>query len=226
MKLTLIAVACLAGATLLQADSKSDQRLQQAATVFTEAMEMKDQSIPQDLLNKAHCVVIVPGLKKGAFIIGGKFGRGFAHCRGNGGQGWTAPAAMRVEGGSFGLQIGGSETDVIMLVMNESGKNKLISSKFTLGGDASAAAGPVGRTAAAQTDVQMRAEILTYSRARGVFAGISLDGATLRPDSDVNELLYGSDLTNRKILSGDVPPPEAAKQLLSTLNKYSPKEMK
>jgi lipid-binding SYLF domain-containing protein len=226
MKLSMITIVLLAGASLLQADSKSNQRLQQAAAVFTEAMEMKDQSIPQDLLNKAHCVVIVPGLKKGAFIIGGKFGRGFAHCRANGGQGWTAPAAMRVEGGSLGFQIGGSETDVIMLVMNESGKNKLISSKFTLGGDASAAAGPVGRTAAAQTDVQMRAEILTYSRARGVFAGISLDGATLRPDSDVNEILYGSDRPNREILSGEVPPPEAAKQLLSTLNKYSPKEMK
>jgi len=224
MKRTLLA-AFLACASLLQAESKSEQRLHESAGVFAETMGMKDQSIPQDLLNKAHCVVIIPGMKKGAFFFGGKYGRGFALCRGEGGKGWTAPAAMRVEGGSFGLQFGGSETDVIMLVMNQKGKDKLISSKFTLGGDASAAAGPVGRTASAQTDAQMRAEILTYSRARGVFAGISLDGATLRPDSDVNELLYNSGVSNREILSGAVPPPPASERLQKALTKYSPNEM-
>ena len=224
MKRTLLA-AFLACASLLQAESKSEQRLQESADVFAETMGMKDQSIPQDLLNKAHCVVIIPGMKKGAFFFGGKYGRGFALCRGQDGKGWTAPAAMRVEGGSFGLQFGGSETDVIMLVMNQKGKDKLISSKFTLGGDASAAAGPVGRTASAQTDAQMRAEILTYSRARGVFAGISLDGATLRPDSDVNELLYNSGVSNREILSGAVPPPPASERLQKALTKYSPNEM-
>jgi len=225
MKRSLL-IAFLAAGTLLHGESKAVKRLGAAADVFVETMEMKDQGIPQDLLNKAHCVVIVPGMKKGAFIFGGKFGRGFSLCRKSSGPGWSAPAAVRVEGGSFGFQIGGSETDVIMLVMNKKGKDKLIGSKFTLGGDASVAGGPVGRSAAAQTDAQMRAEILTYSRSRGVFAGVSLDGATLRPDTDVNEILYGSDISNREILSGAVTPPESAKRLLSVLNKYSPREMK
>lgn len=225
MKLSLL-IAFLAAGTVLLGESKSVKRLNDAADVFVETMQMKDQSIPQDLLNKAHCVVIVPGMKKGAFIFGGKFGRGFSVCRKPSGRGWGAPAAVRVEGGSFGFQIGGSETDVIMLVMSKKGEEKLIRSKFTLGGDASVAGGPVGRTAAAQTDAQMRAEILTYSRSRGVFAGISLDGATLRPDSDVNEILYGSDVPNREILSGTVAPPKSAGRLLSELNKFSPREMK
>jgi lipid-binding SYLF domain-containing protein len=165
-------------------------------------------------------------MKKGAFIIGAKYGRGFISCRKASGQGWTAPGAVRVEGGSVGFQIGGSETDVIMLVMNERGKDKLLASKFTVGGDASAAAGPVGRTAAAQTDAQMRAELLTYSRSRGLFAGVSLDGATLRYDADANKNLYGRQISNREIVNNDVPAPAAATDLIGLLNKYSPTEMK
>ncbi len=202
------------------------QRLENAAEALKEAMNMKEKSIPQDLLNKAHCVIVIPGMKKGAFMFGAKYGKGFLVCRGKRGIGWTAPGAVRIEGGSFGLQIGGSETDVIMLVMNEKGKKKLLASKFTVGGDASAAAGPLGRTAAAQTDAQMRAEILTYSRSRGVFAGISLDGATLRPADDDNAKLYGRRITNREIILRGVKPPPQAKRLLSVLNRYSSRESK
>jgi len=210
----------LAGSLLL-AQSEAEKRLDEAALVLQETMEMADQGIPHDLLNKAHCAVIIPEMKKGAFIFGGKYGRGYISCRKVGGGGWSAPAGMRVEGGSFGLQIGGSETDVIMLVMNERGKDKLLSSKFTIGADASAAAGPVGRTAAAQTDAQMRAELLTYSRARGIFAGVSLDGATLRYDADANKLLYGRQISNREIINTNVEPPSAAGELLRLLTKYS-----
>ena len=184
-------------------------------------MRTKDREIPQDLLEKAQCIVLVPGLKKGAFIVGGKFGRGFVLCRGESNRSWSAPAAVRVEGGSVGFQIGGSETDVIMLVLNARGMEKLLSSKFTLGGDASVAAGPVGRSAAAETDATMRAEILTWSRSRGVFAGIALNGATLRPDEEANEELYERKLENRTILTGGVSPPKDAAPLIAALNKYS-----
>jgi lipid-binding SYLF domain-containing protein len=184
-------------------------------------MAAPDKGIPQNLLDKADCIVIVPGLKKGAFVFGAKYGRGFFSCRAKGGVGWTAPAAVRVEGGSFGLQIGGSETDVIMLVMNQHGADRLLSSKFTLGGDASVAAGPVGRTATAETDAYMTAEILTWSRARGLFAGISLSGATLRQDLDTNKALYGRRLQNKEIIQGNVAPPPAAKHFIAVLNKYS-----
>jgi len=198
------------------------ERLEHAATVMSEIMSAPDKGIPQDLLEKAHCVVIVPGLKKGAFVVGGQYGRGFMTCRRQTGTGWSAPAAVRVEGGSFGFQIGGVETDAVMLVMNEGGAKKLMSSKFTLGGDASVAAGPVGRTSAAQTDAKLQAEILTYSRARGVFAGIALNGATLRPDDEANKELYGNgDLKTKDIVTGDTKPPEPARPLISLLNKYS-----
>jgi lipid-binding SYLF domain-containing protein len=198
------------------------ERLQAATNVLSEIMSAPDKGIPQDLLEKSHCIVIVPGLKKGAFIVGGKYGRGFITCRRSTGVGWSAPAAIRVEGGSFGFQIGGSETDAVMLVMNESGAKKLMSSKFTLGADASVAAGPVGRTSAAQTDAKMTAEILTYSRSRGVFAGVALDGATLRPDGESNKELYGDDkLTNEQIVMGKTKTPEPARPLISLLNKHS-----
>jgi lipid-binding SYLF domain-containing protein len=198
------------------------ERLKSADAVLTEIMQTSDKAIPQDLLGKAACIVIVPGLKKGAFIVGGKFGRGFLLCRSASGSGWSAPGAITVEGGSFGFQIGGEETDAIMLVMNERGAKKLMASKFTLGGDASAAAGPVGRTSSAETDLQMNAQILTYSRARGVFAGISLNGATLRPDKDTNKELYGSNLTNQEIvLENKAKAPAAAAELRSHLSKYS-----
>ena len=212
-------------ASLVFGANDAVKRLQASATTISEIMGASDKSIPQDLLDKADCVVIVPGLKKGAFIIGGKFGRGFATCRKEA-AGWSAPAAMRVEGGSFGFQIGGSETDVIMLVMNKSGMDKLFTSKFTLGADASVAAGPVGRTSSAETDALMRAEILTYSRSRGVFAGIALNGATLRPDDDTNRDLYGSALTTKEIVMGNTAPPAAASALLADLNKYSSRRSK
>lgn len=185
-------------------------------------MAAPDKGIPQELLEKAHCIVIVPGLKKGAFIIGGKYGKGFMSCRRGSGVGWSAPASMRVEGGSFGFQIGGSETDAIMLVMNERGATKLMESKFTLGGDASVAAGPVGRSSEANTDAKMQAEILTYSRSRGAFAGIALDGATLRPDGEGNKELYGNkDLTSQQIVMKTTKIPATARPLIAQLNKYS-----
>jgi len=196
------------------------QRLDEASAVFQEIMSTPDRSIPQDLLDKAHCIVIVPGLKKGAFIFGAKYGKGFLSCRAKG-KGWSAPGTIRVEGGSVGFQIGGSESDVIMLVMNERGANKLLSSKFTLGGEGEVAAGPVGRQASAQTDAMMRAEILSWSRSRGVFAGISLQGATLRQDLDDNAVIYGKKLTNKEIVQSGVATPKAAEPLISLLNKYS-----
>ncbi|MGI8989495.1 MAG: lipid-binding SYLF domain-containing protein [Bryobacteraceae bacterium] len=199
----------------------ADQRLQSATTVRSEAMNTPDKGIPQELIEKAQCVVIVPSVKKAAFIVGGKYGKGFVVCRRKSGTGWGAPAAVKVEGGSFGFQIGGSETDVVMLVMNDSGAKHLLSSQFTLGGDASIAAGPVGRTATADTDASMRAEILSYSRARGVFAGIALNGATLREDKEGNMELYGSEMSNKDIIMGGTKAPAAASQLESMLNKYS-----
>ncbi len=208
-------------AVALNAATEADKRLEAASTVFSEVMSISEKSIPQDLLNSAECVVIVPGMKKGAFIVGGKYGRGFMSCRKSGGLGWSAPGAIKVEGGSFGFQIGGAETDVIMLVMNKSGVSKLMSSKFTLGADASVAAGPVGRESSAATDAKFRAEILTYSRSRGAFAGIALQGATLRPDNDANEELYGKGKMNADIIQGDTEVPPTATSLLTALNKYS-----
>ncbi|MDX1980065.1 MAG: lipid-binding SYLF domain-containing protein [Bryobacteraceae bacterium] len=220
MLLRTILIAPLA-ATLLFGGKEEDDRLNNAAGMFEEIMGIKDKEIPQDLLDRAACAVLVPSLKKGAFIFGAKYGRGFVVCRKKDGAGWSAPGAVRVEGGSFGLQIGGSETDVVMLVMNERGATRLLSSKFTIGGDASAAAGPVGRTASAETDATMRAEILTWSRARGVFAGISLQGATLRPDREAILGLYGKEMSNKDIVQGDIAAPASAEKLLGLLNKYS-----
>ncbi len=218
LPLFLLTSACV----LYAAEKNPDaERLNRSAEVFQEIMAAPDKGIPQDLLDKSACIVIVPGVKKGAFIFGAKYGRGFFSCRAKGGVGWAAPAAVRVEGGSFGLQIGGSETDVVMLVMNERGATRLLSSKFTLGGDASVAAGPVGRTATAETDAYMSAEILTWSRARGVFAGLSLSGATLRQDLDTNKALYGKALQNKEIIGTSIAPPAAAKEFLAVLNKYS-----
>src|SRR4051794_36334659 len=165
--------ACVCALPLAAAE-KADERLDDAATLISEIMATPDKSIPQDLFEKAQCAVVIPGMKKGAFVVGGKYGRGFATCRKSSGTGWSAPGAVRVEGGSFGLQIGGSSTDVVLLVMNESGMKKLLTSKFTLGADAAVAGGPVGRSASAQTDAMMHAEILSWSRSRGAFAGLSL----------------------------------------------------
>jgi lipid-binding SYLF domain-containing protein len=220
-KMLWIAAVALAGTGALNAANDAAKRLDEAAAVLTEVMSAPDKGIPQDLLNKAACIVIVPGLKKGAFVVGVKYGRGFINCRHSSGHGWSAPAGVRVEGGSVGFQIGGSETDVIMLVMNQRGVNKLLSSKFTLGADASAAGGPVGRTSSALTDAQMHAEILTWSRARGLFAGISLEGATLRPDGDANQEMYNTKTTNKAIVTGNTKPPAAGAKLEAELNRYS-----
>jgi lipid-binding SYLF domain-containing protein len=211
----------LLSSSLVAAENDVSHRLQDAAAVFSEIMAAPDKDIPQDLLEKAHCVVIVPSLKTGAFIVGAKYGKGFLVCRERGGKGWSAPAAVRIEGGSVGFQIGGSETDVVMLVMNERGAEKLLSSRFTLGGEGEVAAGPVGRTTTAQTDAWMSAEILSWSRSHGVFAGVSLQGATLRQDTDDNAALYGKRLDNRDIVKGTVAPPPAAERLLSLLSRYS-----
>lgn len=207
--------------SFLSGAEADDKRLAAATDVFRDVMSGGDKAIPQDLLEKSECAVIVPGLKKGAFIVGGKFGRGFVLCRNTNRVGWGSPAAVRVEGGSIGFQIGGAETDVILLVMNRRGAERLLSSKFTLGGEASVAAGPVGRDAQAQTDASMRAEILSWSRQRGVFGGISLQGATMREDKDVNKELYGNTMTNREVVEKNPPPPKAAAGLLAELNRYS-----
>ena len=200
---------------------KVDDRLNASADTLTDMMRAADKGIPQDLIDKAHCVVVVPGMKKAGFIFGAKYGRGFAACRRSGGSGWSAPGAMRVEGGSVGFQIGASETDVVLLVMNDGGMKHLLSDKFTIGGEATAAAGPVGRDASAQTDAMLKAEMLSYSRSRGLFAGISLEGATLRPDEETNRELYGRAATNREILTGDFKTPAPAEKFEHSLNRES-----
>jgi SH3 domain-containing YSC84-like protein 1 len=221
MKKALVLIAALGCSPLgLLADTAAE-RLEESARIMHEIMQSPDQGIPQDLLNKAYCVVIVPSLKKGAFVVGGQYGKGFTICRRGAGMGWGAPGAVRVEGGSFGFQIGGSATDVVMLVMNEHGMKDLDKDKFTLGGDASIAAGPVGRTATANTDAYMTAEILSWSRTKGLFAGVSLSGASLRPDRDSNMELYGAKLDNKQILMTKTQPPAAAHALIAELDRYS-----
>jgi lipid-binding SYLF domain-containing protein len=220
----MILAATLAIVPLLAHDSESAKRLNEAAAVFSEVMATPDKGIPEDMLEKAHCIVIVPGLKTAAFLVGGKYGKGYLLCRKKKGVGWSAPGTVRIEGGSFGFQIGGSTTDLIMLVMSERGADKLLSSKFTLGAEGSVAAGPVGRTATAQTDLQMHAEILSWSRSQGVFAGLALEGATLRQDLDDNASLYGKRLENRQIVTTSVHSPAAAAKLIGLLNRQSTRE--
>lgn len=226
MRLTVrvILMAALAMVPLLAKDNEPAERLNEAAAVLTEIMATPDKGIPEDMLGNAHCIVIVPSLKTAAFIVGGKYGKGVVSCRNKSGKGWSAPGTVRIEGGSVGFQIGGSTTDLIMLVMTQRGADKLLASKFTLGAEGSVAAGPVGRTATAQTDAQMRAEILSWSRSQGVFAGLSLQGATLRQDLDDNATLYGKKLENRQIVTKGVRAPQAAAKLIALLNKYSPRE--
>jgi len=226
MRKTLVTILAIAGtmssaAFAADRDIKFDDLLDASADTLTDMMHAADKGIPQDLLDKSHCVVVVPGMKKAGFIFAAKYGRGFAVCRRQGGSGWSAPAAMRVEGGSVGFQIGASETDIVLLVMNEGGMKHLLSDKFTIGGEATAAAGPVGRDATAQTDAMLHAEMLSYSRARGLFAGISLEGAPLRPDGDTNRELYGHDSTNREILTGDYKTPAAAAKFERALHRES-----
>src|SRR5580700_7158150 len=222
-KLILLPCLLLAGLTPLMAEAASE-RLQESAVVLREILSAPDQSIPRDLLNDAHCVVIVPGMKSAAFVVGARYGRGFIICRQDARFGWGAPAAVRIECGSFGFQIGASETDVVMLVMNRRGMDKLLQSKFTLGGSAEVAAGPVGRSITAQTDAEMTAKVLSYSRSRGVVAGIALQGATLRQDLDENQDLYVRRLPNRQIVMKSVAEHAAASELLAVLNLHSSHE--
>lgn len=223
MQLRYWMMSLLIAASPLVAGKDETNRLKAATTTLAELAGTGDSGIPKDLIAKSVCAIVIPGVKKGGFIVGGKYGRGFASCR-NGKGGWTGPAGMRVEGGSFGLQIGGAESDVVLLVMNKSGMQKLLKSQFTLGGEASAAAGPVGREAQAMTDAMMRAEILSWSRSRGVFGGLALQGATLREDKEPNEALYGKETSNEDILSGKAVAPTAAasREFIRTLARFSP----
>ena len=205
--------------------SKDDDRLRNCGSVLKEILDVPD-NIPQDLLDKADCVVVFPSVLKAAFIVGGSYGRGAMSCRkGEEFRGpWGAPTMMALEGGSFGFQIGGEATDFVLLVMNEGGARGILSSKVKLGADASVAAGPVGRDSSADTDVSLRAEILSYSRARGLFAGVSLEGSTIRPDNGDNRRVYGRNIPAKEIvLSGDVAAPRAAERMISTLDTRTPK---
>jgi lipid-binding SYLF domain-containing protein len=227
-QVAVIAIAGFIGVTAFAADreAKVEDRLDASAETLGEMMHASDSGVPQDLIDKARCVVVVPGMKKAGFIFGAKYGRGFAVCHRAGGVGWTAPAAVAVEGGSFGFQIGASETDVVLLVMNEGGMKHLLSDKFTLGGEASVAAGPVGRNLTAQTDAMMNTEMLSYSRSRGLFAGLSLEGASLRPDGDTDRELYGRDITNREILTGVIKTPAVAGKFERALHREAPARTK
>jgi len=222
----IILAAALAIAPLMAQQSKQAKRLDDSTMVLSEIMATPDKSIPQDLLQKAQCIVVVPDEKGAAFLVGAKFGTGYLSCRKTSGTGWSAPATIRIEGGSIGFQIGAKETDVIMLIMNEGGERKLMESKFTLGGDASVAAGPVGRSSSAQTDAQLHAEVLSWSRTKGLFAGLSLEGATLRPDVDDNARLYGARLDSRQIVTTRTKLPKAAARFVAELNKDSDQEHK
>jgi SH3 domain-containing YSC84-like protein 1 len=226
---SLIGVPYLFNPASTRADDKGkdEDRLNSAGQVIKEILDIPDD-IPQSLLDKADCVIVLPSVLKAAFMIGGSYGRGAMTCRsGDNFQGpWGAPTMMALEGGSFGFQIGGQATDFVLLVMNQDGARAILNSKVKLGANASAAAGPVGRDAEADTDVTLRAEVLTYSRSRGLFAGISLEGSTLRPDNDANARIYGKTLDAKEIsLHSAVPSPEAARLLINTLNQHSPKNL-
>src|SRR5229473_911843 len=215
----------LAGVASASDQTKDDERLRNSGTVLKEILDVPD-SIPQDLLDKADCVVVFPSVLKAAFIVGGSYGRGAMSCRkGENFRGpWGAPTMMALEGGSFGFQIGGQATDFVLLVMNERGASGILASKVKLGADASVAAGPVGRDASAESDATLRAEILSYSRARGLFAGVSLEGSTIRPDNGDNQHVYGKKIPAREIvLHGHVAIPLAAQRMVSTLDSRTPR---
>jgi SH3 domain-containing YSC84-like protein 1 len=197
-----------------------DRRIHESSVVLNEIMNAGDKAIPDDLLHKAQCVGIVPNLKRAGFIVGAKYGKGVLTCRTS--DGWSGVSTIRIEGGSIGFQIGAGETDVVFVVMNRSGEEKLLRDKFTVGGDATAMAGPIGRSTTAETDAMMSAEILSWSRSRGIFAGVSLAGATLRPDNDDNAKVYGHPVTQREILEGHARDPHAATPLYDELNRWAP----
>jgi len=215
-----IACCALAGSLAFGQKTASD-RLAAATEDLQEMMHAEDKGIPQDLLNKATCVVVVPNLKKAGFIVGGEYGKGFFTCRKSSGVGWSAPGSLRITGGKFGLLIGGAETDLIMLVMNKSGMEHMIKDKTQLGGELSAAAGPIGRDSSAMTDAAMRAEILTYSRQRGIFGGIDLTGAAVTEDKEANRQLYGKEIDNKQIIAGGIATPADAKPFLHALTRQS-----
>jgi SH3 domain-containing YSC84-like protein 1 len=224
-KLVTTSLAILLAFAVSPARAESaNERLKEATEVLQDLMGTEDKGIPRDLLEKAQCAIIIPGAKKGGFFVGAQYGRGFAICRNASLRGWGAPAAVRMEGGSVGLQIGAAETDIFMLVMNDKGMRHLLESKFTLGGEAGVAAGPVGRDSTARTDAQFQAGILSWSRSRGAFAGLTLSGGTLRNDLDENEELYGKRVTNKEVLTGGVKPTPEAAGLIAALNRFNPSE--
>jgi lipid-binding SYLF domain-containing protein len=225
--LAVVLLACVLPVVAEEKEEKVGDRINESAVVIREILGMPD-TIPKDLLNKTDCMVIYPSVKKAAFIVGGSYGRGLITCRkGKDFSGsWSAPAMFALEGGSFGFQIGAQATDFVLLIMNESGANSVMSSKVKLGADASVAAGPVGRAASAETDIVMKAEILSYSRSKGLFAGVSLEGSTMRSDDGANKTLYGKELSAKEIVrEGKVAPPAAAQRLLAILGKASPKHV-
>jgi lipid-binding SYLF domain-containing protein len=225
MSLMLVVLPILSSSASAAGPEKDEDRLRNSGTVLKEILDVPDD-IPQDLLDKAACVVVFPSVLKAAFIVGGSYGRGAMSCRrGEDFRGsWGAPTMLALEGGSFGFQIGGEATDFVLLVMNERGASGILSSKVKLGADASVAAGPVGRTASAETDATLRADILSYSRARGAFAGVALEGSTIRPDNGANKQIYGQEVPAREIvLSGHVAVPVSAQRLISTLDSRTPR---
>jgi len=210
----------LASSAVASSDRNDDvKRIQRATEVLHEIMATPDKAIPQELLESAKCIAIIPGEKKAAFVVGGNYGKGLATCRTA--AGWSAPLFLAVGGGSFGFQIGGSSTDVVMVFRSERGMRSLLSDKFKIGADATAAAGPVGRHAAADTDAKLNAEILTWSRSKGLFAGISLDGAVVQADESGDRAMYGNNVNRREIVDGSVSPPEAAMPLLTEIAQYT-----
>jgi lipid-binding SYLF domain-containing protein len=219
-RLVFLVVVALAAAAWAQGNREKEvERVQSAATVLDEIMSAPDKGIPEEVIGSAECVAVVPSLLKGGFVVGGAYGKGVTTCRTA--NGWSAPAFFRVEGGSVGFQIGGQAVDLVMLIMNEHGMRNLLSSKFKLGADASAAAGPVGRHAEAATDWKMRAEVLTYSRARGLFAGVSLNGAVVKQDKDDTRDFYGRMVPFRTILTGQISPPPGSQPFLAAVAKYA-----
>jgi SH3 domain-containing YSC84-like protein 1 len=224
MSMLFVALPILSAPAWADNQEKDGDRLKNSGTVLKEILDVPDD-IPQDLLDKADCVVVFPSVLKGAFIVGGSYGRGAMSCRkGQDFKGrWGAPTMMALEGGSFGFQIGGEATDFVLLIMNERGASAVLKSKVKLGADASVAAGPVGRTASAETDATLRADVLSYSRARGAFAGIALEGSTIRPDGGANQTIYGKKIPAKQIVrSGKVAVPPAAQKMIATLNSRTP----
>jgi SH3 domain-containing YSC84-like protein 1 len=216
----LLAAALIAVPAFAAQDTVTD-RLHAATQDLHEMMNASDKGIPQDLFSRAQCVVVIPDLKKAGFVVGGEYGAGFFTCRKPSGVGWSAPGSVKITGGKFGFLIGGAETDVIMLVMSKSGMEHMLSDKFKMGGEASAAAGPIGRDASAMTDAELHAEILTYSRQRGLYGGLNLAGSAVTEDDDANKQLYGRDLSNKQIVTGDVHTPPEARAFIHELDRVS-----